>query len=81
MLAIWWQALKHCEFGEVKAALNAHVVNPDKGQFMPKPADVMEFLQGSSESQALKAWSVVAKTMREVGAYSSVQFADPLFTP
>ena len=78
VMDIYWQALRQVEFIEVKNALQAHVQNPDKGQFMPKPADVIEFLQGSSEAQALKAWSIVAKNIREVGAYSSVQFGDPL---
>jgi hypothetical protein len=78
VLAIWWQALKHCEFSEVRAALNAHVVNPDKGQFMPKPADVIEYLQGSSEAQALKAWAEVTTAIREIGRHESVIFPDPL---
>ena len=78
VLAIWWQALKHCEFNEVSAALNAYVVNPDKGQFMPKPADVIEYLQGSSETRALTAWTQVVKAIREEGSYRSVIFDDPL---
>jgi hypothetical protein len=78
VLAIWWQALKHCEFSEVRAALNAHVVNPDNGQFMPKPADVMAYVQGSTESQALQAWTHVAEAIRDFGAYHSVIFPDPL---
>lgn len=76
VIAIWWRVLSHIEFQSVRQALNAHVVHPDKGQFMPKPADVIEHLEGSTESQALKAWSLVAKAMREVGGYSSVIFPD-----
>lgn len=78
LLDIWWNALEKLEFDAVKKALEAHVLHPDKGQYMPKPADVMEQLQGSTESQALRAWALVAKSIREVGAYESVQFADPL---
>jgi hypothetical protein len=78
LIDIYWQALKHLEFAEVHAALQAHVQNPDKGQFMPKPADVIEYLQGSSETQALQAWTQVVKALREVGAYRSVIFDDPL---
>lgn len=78
LIDIYWQALKHLEFSDVNAALQAHVQNPDKGQFMPKPADVIEYLQGSSEAQALKAWSIVAKAVRTEGGYRSVIFADHL---
>lgn len=76
LLDIWWNALEKIAFENIKKALESHVVHPDKGQFMPKPADVIEHLEGSTESQALKAWSLVAKAIREVGAYSSVIFPD-----
>jgi hypothetical protein len=78
VLAIWWQAVKHREFNAVKAALNAHVTNPDNGQFMPKPADVARYLEGSRESQALQAWSKVMDTLHRLGSYATVVFDDAL---
>lgn len=78
VMDIWWRALDKVEFNAVRHALNTHVVHPDKGQFMPKPADVMEQLEGSRESQAMRAWALVSKTLREVGAYHSVIFRDAL---
>lgn len=78
LLDTWWNALEDLEFEAIKTALEKHVLHPDKGQFMPKPADVMVRLQGSTQSQAVRAWALVARAIREVGAYESVQFADPL---
>lgn len=78
LIEIYWQALKAFDFKAVEAAMLAHIGNPDVGQFMPKPADVVRFLKGSSQTQALQAWSLVLKTIQRVGHYPTVVFDDPL---
>ena len=75
---VWWEAMKPFDFRAVADALNRHCINPDKGQFMPKPADVVKMLQGSTQDAALQAWSKVDRTVRTVGNYRSVVFDDPL---
>lgn len=77
-VALYWAALERFELAEVKRALQAHVNHPDCGQYLPKPADVVRFLQGDSRSQALQAWSRVLSAMRDVGSYTSVIFDDPV---
>lgn len=77
-LGVWWQALKPFDFEAVKRALNAHVVNPDVGQFMPKPADVVKVLRGRTVDNAMIAWSKVDRAVRCVGSYRSVAFDDPI---
>lgn len=76
--SVWWQAMQPYEFAAVADALNRHCVNPDTGQFMPKPADVVKMLQGSTQDSAMVAWSKVDKGVRQVGTYSSVVFDDPI---
>ena len=78
LIELYWRALEPFEFPLVKAALLVHLNNPDTGQFMPKPADVVRYLQGSSQTQALKAWTKVAQAIRSVGGYTSVVFDDAL---
>ena len=78
VLELWWQALIAFEFPAVKKALEAHITHPVQGRFMPVPANVTGYLEGSHESRALKAWSDVAESLRRVGAYESVVFADAL---
>lgn len=78
LIDIYWHTLLSFDFKSIKEALQAHVKNPDTGQFLPKPADVVRYLEGSSESQALRAWSVVISTVRAVGRYESVVFDDPI---
>ncbi len=78
LVAMYWAALQCFELPAVKRALEAHVKHPDTGQYMPKPADIVRHLEGSSCTQALLAWSSVTRAIREVGGYSSVVFDDPL---
>jgi hypothetical protein len=78
LLAIYWEGLKDCDFDEVRVAVNLHVRNPDTGQFMPKIADIIKFLEGNTLTQAMRAWQKVQDAMRRVGTYASVVFDDPL---
>src|SRR5438132_401555 len=77
-LSVWWQAMRPYDFHAVTEALNRHCVNPDAGQFMPKPADVVRMMQGSTQDAALVAWSKVERAVCGVGSYQSVVFDDPL---
>lgn len=78
LIAIYWEGLREFEFDEVKVALNLHVRNPDTGQFMPKIADVVKFIEGNTLTQAMRAWQKVNDAMRQVGTYASVVFDDPI---
>ncbi len=75
---VWWQAMKPYDYRAVADAFNRHCVNPDSGQFMPKPADIVKMLGGSSQDAAMVAWSKVDKAVRQVGTYASVVFDDPI---
>ena len=78
VIAIYWQGLKDLDLPAVRHALNAHVQNPDTGQFMPKIADVRRMLGGTTQDSALRAWAKVDKAVRHVGPYASVAFDDAL---
>lgn len=75
---VWWQAMQPFDFAAVADAFNRHCVNPDSGQFMPKPADIVKMLQGSTQDAALVAWTKVDRAIRSVGTYSSVTFDDAI---
>lgn len=78
MLDTYWNALEKFEFEEIKQAIQKHVSNPDNGQFMPKPADIVRFIDGSSGTQAFHAWSLVELSARSIGANKTVIFDDPI---
>lgn len=75
---VFFDALTAYDLDSVRRGLNAHVQNPDSGQFPPKPADIVRLIDGTSQDQGMIAWSMVDKAVRRVGPYQSVVFADPI---
>jgi hypothetical protein len=75
---LYWQGLLDFEFSAVQQALYRHIRNPDNGMFMPKIADIVRMLQGSTQDSALAAWAKVDQAVRKVGTQVSVAFDDPL---
>lgn len=78
VIPIWWAALEKYELSAVREAFSRHAVNPDNGQFMPKPADIVRMIGGTTQDAALMAWAAVDKTVRQVGPYQTVVFDDPI---
>ncbi len=76
--AMWWRALEAYDVAPVLDALTRHARNPDTGQFLPKPADVVKMIEGSTADTALLAWAKVLQGLRAVGTYDSVVFDDPI---
>lgn len=77
LLDIYWNALLPFDIEAIKSAFQSHVQNPEGGQYMPKPADVVSYLQGSHATQALGAWSQVMNALYRFGSYHSLIFDDP----
>jgi hypothetical protein len=76
-LSVWWQACQSFELEQVEKALMAHATDPEKGEFAPKPANLVRQLHGTHTDRALMAWGRVWEAMQSVGAYASVDFSDP----
>lgn len=75
--SVWWQALRPFDIAAVRDALGRHVVNPDAGQWLPKPADIVRMIGGRTVDGAQRAWSKVDAAMRQIGPYRTVVFDDP----
>ncbi len=78
LIDIYWQVLKQYELEDVQNAFQSHIQNPDCGQFLPKPADIVRLIEGSGETKALLAWAKVERAVIQIGSYQSVVFDDPL---
>jgi len=78
LFEIYWWGVQKYSLEEIKRAINLHILNPDVGQFMPKPADLIRNIEGRNEDKALQAWSKVLAAMRTVGAYESIIFDDSI---
>lgn len=69
-------ALQDYSLEDVRKGFFAALRNPDSGQFMPRPADVIRELSGSSDTRAAVAWAKVRHAIERVGHMPSVVFDD-----
>lgn len=77
-LEVWWNALKNYDLKAIVSAFGRHMINTEAGRWLPKPADIVRMLAGSSQDAALVAWAKVDQGVRRVGTYVDVVFDDPL---
>lgn len=76
-LGVWWQACRPFDLDQIRKALTAHAMDPERGQFPPKVADVVRVLAGTSTDRAQLAWGKAFEAMGSVGSYTDVVFDDP----
>lgn len=77
VLDLWWQACQAFELKQVSQALTAHAMDPERGQFAPKVADLVRLLGGTHTERAALAWGKAHTAASDVGAYADVVFDDP----
>lgn len=75
-MSLWWQVLERFDVESVERAFREAVESPDSGQFMPRPADIVRRIDGTSSDRSLIAWGKVLDAIQRVGAYQSVVFDD-----
>lgn len=73
---VWIEAMQAFDLEQVTKALSGHLMDADRGQWMPKPADIVRQLQGTNTDRALIAWGKTLQAIQQVGAYASVCFDD-----
>ena len=71
-------ALQDYSLEDVRKGFFAALRNPDSGQFMPRPADVIRELSGSSDTRAATAWAKVREAICRVGHMPSIAFDDAI---
>lgn len=65
---IWWESTRDFDLADVRAAMTAHVKNPDRGRFAPKPADVIAAISDNFAAQwpgPDEAWALALKAADE----------------
>ena len=58
--AIYWSALAEHQFSDILDAIKAHIKDPERGRWMPKPADIIAKL-GPAEIGADAAWEIALR--------------------
>jgi hypothetical protein len=76
-MRIWWAALERFSDEQVQQALNAHATDAERGQWMPKPADIVRRIEGTPDDAAVAAWTKVEHALRRIGGGPSWVFDDP----
>ncbi len=71
-------ALQDYSLEDVRKGFFAALRNPDSGQFMPRPADVIRELSGSGDTRAAVAWAKVREAICRVGHMPSIAFDDAI---
>lgn len=85
LINIWWAALKPYSIDDVCKGLTRHITDTERGQFPPKPADIVRFFEVSEKQelenirgQAEMQWLAVMKAISDCGKYRTPKFKDPL---
>lgn len=67
--AMFFRALRAHTIAEVRAAFDAHVRDPQRGRFMPLPADLIAQIQGAAADDgrpgAEEAWAIAMRAQDE----------------
>lgn len=77
-MGLYWQGLQGYDIDQVEKAIGLHLQNPDTGQFMPKIADIVRMLEGTTQDAAALAWAKVMRAVGSVGMHESLVFDDPI---
>lgn len=77
VIGLYWQGLQQYPIDDIEAAIGRHLQNPDSGQYMPKIADIVRMIDGTTQSASAIAWGKVQRAIGSVGTYSSICFDDP----
>jgi hypothetical protein len=75
-MSVWWEACKGFELAQIRQAMTAHALNPDRGHFAPMPADIIRALVPSGDDEAHAAWGKLVEQIRSVGSYGAPKIED-----
>jgi len=77
---VYYETLKNYDFEQVNKAV-MDCIRVYKYNLLPKPAEILEFLEGTRDDKALGAWLQVKEAIIKGGYYASIEFSDPLIAP
>lgn len=71
--ALWFRALSAHDLPTVKAAFDAHVKDPQRGRFVPTPADIIAQIAEVDDGRpgAEEAWAMVPKSEAESAVWTT----------
>lgn len=76
-IELYWRALCHLPMEAIMDAAAKHARDPERGRWMPLPADFVAAIEGTRQQRAMRQLVRVRQAMRSAGASRSVCFDDP----
>jgi len=73
----YYETLKDYSYEQVNKAV-MDCIRIYKYNLLPKPAEILEFLEGTRDDKALIAWLQVKEAIVKGGYYASIEFANPI---
>ena len=74
-VAIYFKVLSRFEIEALERAAYIHI---ERSKFFPKPAELIELIEGTIDDKAVLAWSRTLRAIETVGTYESVDFGDAI---
>lgn len=74
---IYKRMLKNIPVETLYRMFEKHLMDPDRGQFMPKVADFVRGEQGTAKGNAVAAWDKIIQAMELKGPYYTITKDDP----
>ena len=75
LIDVYWKILEPFTDEQCEGAFNKIITT---SKFWPKPAEIIEIIQGDGSEKAVLAWIKADKAVRNHGPYVSVRFDDPV---
>ena len=76
-IGLYYNTLKDYPYEQVEKAFNV-VVKTYKYNCIPKPAEIIEVIEGKEDDRAMVAWQSTKDTIKKYDFYSSIEFEDKI---
>ncbi len=76
-IGLYYNTLKDYPYEQVEKAFNI-VVKTYKYNCIPKPAEIIEVIEGKEDDRAMVAWQSTKDTIKKYDFYSSIEFEDKI---
>lgn len=75
-IQLYFELLKEYPYEIIEGAFVSHT---KLSKFFPKPADIIELIEGSPEDKSLQAWLFLVDLIERYGYYYTIIVNDPVF--
>jgi hypothetical protein len=79
VINIYYEVFKDYTTEQFQKAIG-EVVRSHKYSTLPKPAEILEFIEGTRDDRAMIAWLSVRKAIEQYGYTDTVEFEDPIIS-